>query len=269
MTSHQGRVLIIAGSDSGGGAGIQADIKTVTMLGGYAATAVTAVTVQNTLGVQAIHAVPPAVVAAQIRAVLEDLGADAIKIGMLGDAATVAAVADALSAADETPLVLDPVMAAKGGEPLLADDAVDAIKSLLLPHATIVTPNAPEAARLTGAPATTALELEAAGQALIDAGAGAAMMKGGHVAGDEVVDLLVSPDGVKPLSNPRIPTEHTHGTGCTLASAIAAGLALGQSLHDAVVRAHAYVYVAIAKAPGFGQGRGPLNHAWPIQTPEP
>lgn len=259
-----GRVLVIAGSDSGGGAGIQADIKTITALGGYAATAITAVTVQNTLGVTGVHPIPLDVVAAQARAVLGDIGADAIKTGMLGDAATVELVAGLIAEAG-VPAVVDPVMVAKGGASLLADAAVSAVASQLVPLAALLTPNAPEAEALTGLPVRTQDDQRRAGEALLKAGAKAVLMKGGHVDGERVVDLLITPQGETGFEGPRIETRHTHGTGCTLASACAAGLAQGLSLTDAVARAWDYVHRAILGAPGFGAGHGPLDHAWPMR----
>jgi hydroxymethylpyrimidine/phosphomethylpyrimidine kinase len=256
----KGRVLIVAGSDSGGGAGIQADIKTVTMLGGYAATAIAALTVQNTLGVTDVHAVPPAFVQAQMRAVLDDIGADAIKTGMLGDAAMVEAVADMLAAHRSTPIVVDPVMVAKGGARLLDTDAVGAVKTRLLPLAALLTPNTPELAALTGRPVTTEAEAVAAGRSLLESGADAILVKGGHLPGDEVADWLLTRAGEWRYASPRIDTRHTHGTGCTLASAIACGLAQGRSLPDAVAAGRDYVRSAIRAAPGLGQGHGPLGH---------
>lgn len=259
-----GRVLIIAGSDSGGGAGIQADVKTVTALGGYAATAITAVTVQNTLGVTGVHPIPLDVIAAQARAVLSDIGADAIKTGMLGDAATVALVAQLLDEA-AVPAVIDPVMVAKGGASLLADAAVAAVRELLIPRAALLTPNAPEATALTGLAVETTDDLRRAGAALLAAGAGAVLMKGGHVPGPRVIDLLMTPDGETAFEGERIESRHTHGTGCTLASACAAGLAQGLPLTAAVARAWDYVHEAILRAPGFGAGHGPLDHGWPLR----
>jgi len=256
------RVLAIAGSDSGGGAGIQADIKTITALGGYAATAITAVTVQNTRGVSAVHPVPADIVAAQIGAVLDDIGADAIKIGMLGEAAVIDAVAVEIeSRAEGIPLVLDPVMIAKGGASLLADDALDALRRLL-PLATVVTPNAPELAALTGMAVTDADSALRAAARLRDTGVGAVLAKGGHLPGESVVDLLVSADGALRLPAARLETRHTHGTGCTLASALATGLAQGLPLADAARRAQGYVHEAIRRAPGFGAGHGPLDHGF-------
>ncbi len=258
----KGRVLIIAGSDSGGGAGIQADIKAVTAMDGFAMTAITALTAQNTVGVQAVHPVPPDFVAAQMRAVLDDLGADAIKTGMLGDAATVAVVADLLrERARGVPVVVDPVMVAKGGASLLADDAVAHMRRLLLPLAHVLTPNLPEAEVLTGMTIRDETDMHRAAAALLTMGPEAVLLKGGHLPGDELVDLLATLDGVVAFRSARIATRHTHGTGCTLASALAAGLAQGMALTEAVSRARAYVQAAIFSAPGYGAGHGPLNHA--------
>jgi hydroxymethylpyrimidine/phosphomethylpyrimidine kinase len=259
-----GRVLIIAGSDSGGGAGIQADIKTVTALGGYAATAITAVTVQNTLGVTGVHPIPLDVVEAQARAVLSDIGADAIKTGMLGDAAIVELVARFLDEA-AVPAVIDPVMVAKGGASLLAADAVAAVRELLIPRATLLTPNAPEAEALTGLAVATTDDLRRAGEALLRAGAKAVLMKGGHVTGERVVDILMTAQGDTAFEGERIESRHTHGTGCTLASACATGLAQGLPLVAAVARAWDYVHEAMLRAPGLGAGHGPLDHAWPLR----
>jgi hydroxymethylpyrimidine/phosphomethylpyrimidine kinase len=254
------RVLVIAGSDSGGGAGLQADIKTLTMLGTYAATAVTAVTVQDTHGVSGVHKVPPDIVAAQVRAVLDDIGADCIKIGMLGDAATVHAVADAL-ADSRVPIVLDPVMVAKGGAPLLEDEAAGALVNRLLPRATVVTPNVPELEVLADTSITDEADMLLAAQELLTHGPAAVLAKGGHLEGDSVVDWLVSHTHQERFHAPRIDTQHTHGTGCTLASAVAAGLAAGLLLPQAITRARAFLLEAILKAPGLGGGHGPLGHA--------
>lgn len=262
--TRMGRVLIIAGSDSGGGAGVQADIKTVTALGGYATSAITAVTVQNTLGVSGVHPIPIDVIRAQARAVLDDIGADALKTGMLGDRATVASVAAVLASVD-APAVVDPVMVAKGGAALLAGDAIDAVRELLLPQAALLTPNAPEAEALTGLAVQNADDQRRAGEALLKLGARAVLMKGGHVPGETVVDILITPGGETSFEGPRLQTRHTHGTGCTLASACATGLAQGLGLTDAVARAWAYVHEAILNAPGLGQGHGPLDHGWPLR----
>lgn len=254
------RILIAAGSDSGGGAGIQADIKTVTMLGGFAMTAITAVTVQNTLGVSGVHAVPPTVVRAQIDAVLSDIGADAVKIGMLGDAATVNAVADALRPW-AMPIVLDPVMVAKGGAALLQAEAVRALVERLLPMAALITPNLPELAVLTGRAVATETDMVEAARALVAMGARAVLAKGGHLEGERVVDWLVRPDSELRFEGERIHTASTHGTGCTLASAIATGLGDGLDMPHAVERGRAFVREALLAAPGFGRGHGPMGHA--------
>jgi hydroxymethylpyrimidine/phosphomethylpyrimidine kinase len=257
-----GRVLIVAGSDSGGGAGIQADIKTVTALNAYAATALTALTAQNTMGVHAVHPVPLDFIARQIEVVMSDIGADVIKTGMLGDAAVIATVCEALERyAPGIPVVVDPVMVAKGGHPLLAAEAVDTLRRQLLPRAAVITPNLPEAEALSGMTIATVADMRVAAAALLALGVPAVLLKGGHLPGDELVDLLATPDGIEAFSAPRIQTRHTHGTGCTTASAVAAGLAQGMTLRDAVLRARAYVRAAIASAPGLGEGHGPLNHA--------
>ena len=266
LQAPRGRVLVIAGSDSGGGAGIQADIKTITALGGYAATAITAVTVQNTLGVTGVHPIPLDVIAAQARAVLDDIGADAIKTGMLGDAAVVETVAQCLDHAGGVPAVVDPVMVAKGGAPLLAEAAIGAVKSLMIPRAALLTPNAPEAAALTGLGVETTDDLRRAGEVLLGMGARAVLMKGGHVAGDRVVDILMTAAGETTFEGERIDTRHTHGTGCTLASACAAGLARGLRLEDAVAQAWNYVHEAMLRAPGLGAGHGPLDHGWTLRA---
>lgn len=261
LTNKPARVLIVAGSDSGGGAGIQADIKTVTALGGYAMTAITAITVQDTKGVYGVHAVPVATIHDQIVRVLDDIGADAVKTGMLGSAEVVDMLAEILRArAREIPVVVDPVMIAKGGARLLADDAIAVIKKKLLPLATVVTPNAPEAAALTGRKVESVDDLVAAGKALLALGAKTAFVKGGHLKGDTITDALVTKEGAHLFRSARIATTSTHGTGCTLASALATSLAQGFSLEDAVARARAFVQAAIRSAPGFGHGNGPLNH---------
>ncbi len=257
----KGRVLIVAGSDSGGGAGIQADIKAVTVLGGFAMTAITALTAQNTLGVQDILPIPPEFVRTQIDCVLSDLGADSFKIGMLGDPALIEAVAEGLGRHRETPLVLDPVMVAKGGQSLLAANAVATLKRALLPLASLLTPNLPEASVLCGREIETEDDMRHAADMLLTLGVPAVLLKGGHLPGDLVTDMLATEDGVTLFSAPRIPSRHTHGTGCTLASAIATGLAQGMALPDAVARGRDYVRRAIETAPGFGAGAGPLNHA--------
>ncbi|HTX48186.1 MAG TPA: bifunctional hydroxymethylpyrimidine kinase/phosphomethylpyrimidine kinase [Caulobacteraceae bacterium] len=265
MAEPLGRVLAIAGSDSGGGAGVQADIKTITALGGYAATAITAITVQNTLGVAEVFSLPAALVQAQAEAVLGDIGADAIKLGMLGSTQMIETVAGVLDGARGVPAVIDPVMLAKGGAALLEPPALSALKALLVPRAALLTPNAPEAAALTGLAVDTTEDLHRAGEALLRAGAAAVLMKGGHIAGDRVTDVLMTPAGETTFEGPRVETRHMHGTGCTLASACAVGLAQGLPLDRAVARAFAYVAEAIARAPGLGAGHGPLDHAWPVR----
>lgn len=256
-----GRVLAIAGSDCGGGAGIQADIKTLTALGAYAATAITALTVQDTQRVHQLHKVAPAVIAAQIACVLADPGVDAIKTGMLVDAATIAAVSAALAGQGRgLPIVLDPVMIATSGDRLLADDAIAALKSLFA-RATLITPNAQEAGFLCGRAIRTLADQRDSAAMLIDAGAASVLVKGAHLDDAEITDLLVTRSGETRFTHPRQRTTSTHGTGCTLAAAIAAGLAQQMSLIDAVGRAIGYVQQAIAQAPGFGAGNGPLNHA--------
>jgi hydroxymethylpyrimidine/phosphomethylpyrimidine kinase len=257
-----GRVLIVAGSDSGGGAGIQADIKTVTALGGYAATAVTALTAQNTLGVFGIVAVDPAFVRRQMEAVLSDIGADCIKTGMLHDAGIVAAVADCLdTAAPAVPLVVDPVMLATSGARLLDAAAVAVLKDRLIARATVLTPNIPEAEALLGRPLTRIEDMEDAAAALQALGAKTVMLKGGHLPGARVRDVVREDATSYAIERPRLETRHTHGTGCTLASAIATGLAQGMSLRPAIERARRYLVAALASAPGYGQGHGPLDHA--------
>jgi len=259
----KGRVLIVAGSDSGGGAGIQADIKAVTAMGGFAATAITALTAQNTMGVHGVVPVDPAFIAQQIEVVLTDIGADALKTGMLHSAEVIATVAASLKKhAAGVPLVVDPVMVAtKGAHRLLRSDAEAAMRDVLLPMSTLLTPNLPEAEVLAGFPVRDEVAMRRAGEKLLSLGAKAVLMKGGHLEGDRVVDLLVHDGRVERFEDARIPSRSTHGTGCTLASATAAGLAQKMSLHDAVARARAYVRKAIETAPGLGRGLGPLNHA--------
>ena len=254
--------LTIAGSDSGGGAGIQADLKTFHQWGVYGTSALTAVTAQNTLGVQEIHPVPATIVAAQIQSVAEDLTPRAVKSGMLATAEIVATVAAAIRGHRLGAYVLDPVMVATSGDRLLERDAVAEIRDELLPLAAIVTPNWPEAALLARVQVTEANRggMAAAARALVDAGAGAALVTGGHLEGDEVVDLYWDGEVERLYRGPRIRTRHTHGTGCTLSAAIAAGLAGGMGLGEAVGGAVGWVRDAIVGAPGLGGGRGPLNH---------
>lgn len=264
----RGRVLVIAGSDSGAGAGVQADLKTVAALGGYATTCLTAVTAQNTKGVDAVSVLPVEMILAQVRAVASDIGMDAIKTGMLPTAEIVNAVADVIEEIDpggDAPLVLDPVMVSATGARLIDDAAVEAIRDRLLPSACIVTPNAPEAAVLTGIEVADVEGQQAAARKLLDAGAHAALVKGGHVEGSQLIDVFAGPEGVRLFMRPRIRTRHTHGTGCTLASAIAALLARGAPLEDAVEQAGEYLHEAIKAAPKLGGGAGPVEHMWPLR----
>jgi hydroxymethylpyrimidine/phosphomethylpyrimidine kinase len=259
-----GRVLTIAGSDSGGGAGIQADLKTILALGGYGASALTALTAQNTRGVSAILAVDTDFVVAQIRDVLDDIGLDAIKIGMLHRLAVVNAVADFFDsrAGRLPPIVLDPVMIAKGGAVLMDAAAQEAIRRRLLAgHTTLLTPNIPEAAALTGMAIRDSADMDRAAAALLAMGPAAVLLKGGHMPGPVVTDILLTRDGgARQFDHPRIDTRHTHGTGCTLSAAIATGLAQDLSMEDSVARALRYVETAITTAPALGHGHGPLNH---------
>ncbi len=280
------RVLIVAGSDSGGGAGIQADIKTVTMLGGHAMTAITAITAQNSLGVTKVMPVPAAMVLAQIDAVLGDLGADAIKIGMIGSAEVAEVLAERLTVAPPrrrgssstvgtgpppsrgnitVPIVFDPVMVATSGA-MLADAPTIAAFARLMDIAAMVTPNAPELAALSGLPVGTIEQAETAAIMLHERHGCAVLAKGGHIAAEidgapVVRDLLVSAEGVRAWSGGRIETRHSHGTGCTLASGIAAGLAAGMALAPAIERARSYLRAALLAAPGLGAGHGPMGHA--------
>ena len=257
----RGRVLVVAGSDSGGGAGLQADLKTISALGGYGATAVTALTAQNTQGVFAVHEVPPDFVRRQMAAVLEDIGADVVKTGMLAHAGIIEVVAEALqSLAGAVPLVVDPVMVAKGGAPLLAGAALDALRTLLLPRAALITPNLPEAEALLGRAIAGRAAMERAAADLLALGCGAVLLKGGHMDGDDLLDVLARPSGLAVFSGRRIATTSTHGTGCTLASAIACGLAQGMDLMAAVERGRVFVRRALQTAPGLGRGHGPLDH---------
>jgi hydroxymethylpyrimidine/phosphomethylpyrimidine kinase len=254
------RILIIAGSDSGGGAGIQADIKAVTMLGGHAMTAITAITAQNSLGVAEVMTVPASLVLKQMDVVLEDLGADAVKIGMIGSAETASALADRLEGIG-IPIVFDPVMVATSGS-VLADEATIAAFGRLMRMAAVSTPNLPELAALTGRSINGLEELEERALALVEETKTAVLAKGGHLDSAILTDTLVEPGGrTYQWASERIDTPHTHGTGCTLASAIACGLGEGRNLFESVDRARAYVRSAIRSAPGFGKGHGPIGHA--------
>ena len=255
------RILIVAGSDSGGGAGIQADIKTVTMFGGHAMTAITAITAQNSLGVEAVMPVPAEMVLAQIDAVVADLGIDAVKIGMIGSAETAAALAGRLEAMDKVPIVFDPVMVASSGAEL-ADDATVAAFERLARGATVTTPNLPELEVMAGERIATLEEMEVAALGLAKRVGGAVLAKGGHLAQGPLTDVLALADGaVTRWEADRVETLNTHGTGCTLASAIAVGLGQGRGIADSVDRARVYVQLAIRAAPGFGRGHGPIGHA--------
>jgi len=255
--------VTIAGSDSGGGAGIQADLKTFSARGVYGASVLTALTAQNTLGVTAIHDVPADFVAAEIDAVFSDLAVNAVKIGMLSQPAVIAAVAAGLDRYHQANVVLDPVMVAASGDPLIVAAAVAVLRDLLLPRARLITPNLPEAARLLGEPVAAgraAVERQAA--RLIERGARGVLIKGGHGGGPESADFLLTPAGERWFTAPRIATKNTHGTGCTLSSAIAAELAKGAELEAAVASAKDFVTAAIARADelAIGRGRGPVHH---------
>ena len=255
-------ILSIAGSDPSGGAGIQADIKAISANGGYAMAAITALTAQNTRGVRAVQLVDPGMVTAQIAAIRDDIRIDAVKIGMLGNAEIIDAVANALAGLD-APIVLDPVMVAKGGDRLLHSDAVAALRQRLLPMAALITPNLPEAADLLGVPeAQSRDQMQAHAEALLALGAPAVLLKGGHLAGDTSPDLLLTAQGAHWMTSPRIDSRNTHGTGCTLSSAIAAQLGHGIALPDAVARGKEYVTQAIAAAHllNVGGGHGPVHH---------
>ena len=259
---RRARALTIAGSDSGGGAGIQADLKTFMAFGVYGASAITAITAQNTLGVRAIHEVPPDVVAAQIDAVLEDIGADAAKTGMLSSTPIIEAVADRLRAHSVAALVVDPVMIAKSGDALLRPEAVRALRELLLPMATVVTPNAPEATVLSGLEVRDLASAREAARRIRDLGPEMVIVKGGHLGGERSDDLVFDGRSFEILSGPRIGTPHTHGTGCTFSAAIAACLARGLEPLAAAREARAFLQGAIEHAEPLGAGHGPVNHSW-------
>jgi hydroxymethylpyrimidine/phosphomethylpyrimidine kinase len=257
------RALTIAGSDPGGGAGIQADLKTFTVLGTYGMSVITALTAQNTLGVSGVHPVPPEFVGAQLDAVLSDIGTDAAKTGMLFDVPIITVVAEKIRQYGVKNLVIDPVMIAKGGAPLLLPQAQAALRELLLPLAAVVTPNLPEAEALTGLTITTKAQMLEAGRRLLALGAGAAVIKGGHLECGPSDDVLVTKEGELWLEAERVESRHTHGTGCTFSAAMAAGLAAGLSIEAAARQAKAFITLAIRKAPGLGAGHGPTNHlAW-------
>lgn len=266
-TGPKGRVLIIAGSDNSGGAGIQADIKAVTACGGYAMTAITAITVQDTMGVHGVYPIPLHIVLAQAETALADIGADAIKTGMLADARLIEQLAMCLAErAPHAARVIDPVMVATSGDRLVERPAVEALASELIPRAALVTPNAPEAEILTGKVVETVDGQRRAAEVLLEKGALGALVKGGHIGGRRLTDVLATHDGEWIFESPRIETSSTHGTGCTLASAIAAHLALGKVLPEAVEAARDYLMKAIETAPGLGRGHGPVNHGWPLRV---
>jgi len=256
------RALTIAGSDSGGGAGIQADLKTFAAHGVYGLSAVTAITAQNTLGVTAWTAVPADMVTAQIEAVAGDIGLDAVKTGMLANTAIVEAVAAAIASLALPRLVVDPVMVAKGGDRLLEEAAIHAIRIHLLPLALVVTPNIPEAEVLAGLSIRSLDDMREAGRRILQLGPRVVLVKGGHLDGPEITDIACTAAEAVEFRGPRIQTRHTHGTGCTLASAIAASLARGASEMEAIGAARAYVEGAILNAPRLGRGHGPLGHFW-------
>ncbi|MGB9752546.1 bifunctional hydroxymethylpyrimidine kinase/phosphomethylpyrimidine kinase [Roseiflexus castenholzii] len=254
------RALTIAGSDSGGGAGIQADLKTFMAHGVYGASAITAITAQNTLEVRAVVLIEPTIVVAQIEAVLDDIGADAVKTGMLGNAAIIEAVADTLARYRIERLVIDPVMVAKSGARLLEEDAITTLRERLLPLALVITPNLPEASVLLNRQVTDEHDMADAARDLHALGPRYVLLKGGHLAGDNVVDLLYDGERFVELRAQRLETNHTHGTGCTYAAAIAALIARGLPVEQAVRQAHAYLHEAIVRAPAIGKGYGPVNH---------
>jgi hydroxymethylpyrimidine/phosphomethylpyrimidine kinase len=264
--SPRPRALTIAGSDAGGGAGIQADLKTFSALGVFGMTAITAVTVQNTKGVSGFEEISPGTVADQIRSVAGDIGVDAAKTGMLASAPIVEAVAEAVEETRLPNLVVDPVFVSKHGHPLLADDAVDSLQRLLLPLATLVTPNLPEAAGLAGFDVQSRDDMRRAAGAILRLGPKAVLVKGGHLEGDRATDLFVEGGVEEWIDAERIDTPHTHGTGCTLSAAITAHLARGASLTDAVRAGKAFVTEAIRHALALGEGIGPVDHLWSIPS---
>ena len=252
--------LTIAGSDSGGGAGIQADLKTFQQFGVFGTSVIVALTAQNTRGVRAVETVSEAMVDAQLAALAEDLPPAALKTGMLADVSLTRLVGKAIRERGWSPLVVDPVMVSTSGHRLLTAEAEDVVRESLLPLAALVTPNLDEAAILTGRAVHDEASMQRAGETLLSFGAGAALVKGGHLAGEEITDLLVTAEGVRAFRRRRLDTTSTHGTGCTLSAAITAGLALGRDLESAVADALDYVHRAIAAAPGLGGGHGPLDH---------
>ena len=261
MTTPRARAMTIAGSDSGGGAGIQADLKTFAALGVYGASALTAITAQNTVGVTAVHEIPTDVITAQIDAVLDDIGADAVKTGMLSSSPIIECVSQAVQRHQVQRLVVDPVMVAKSGDSLLREDAIDSLRSLLLPLAAVVTPNIPEAEALTSRAITSPDDARVAAREIVNMGSRSVVVKGGHLDGP-ATDLFFDGISFHEFTTSRIDTKNTHGTGCTFASAVAAGLAQGMTPVDAVALAKEYVTEAIRHSFAIGQGHGPLNHFW-------
>lgn len=259
------RALTIAGSDSGGGAGIEADLKTFTALGVYGMVALTSVTAQNTRTVSGIHDLPPAFVAEQIDVVASDIGMDAAKTGMLSSADIVGAVADSIERNGIEKLVVDPVMVAKSGDALLHESAQDAVKRRMLPLAWVLTPNVPEAEVLSGLRINGVEDIAAAAEAIVALGPRYVLMKGGHLEGNDAADFLYGPDGAQEFRASRIDTKNTHGTGCTYSAAIAAYLAMGYDTPQAVARAKDYLTTAIERSLSLGHGHGPLNHFWPVK----
>ena len=263
MSTLPARILTIAGSDSCGGAGIQADLKTITALGGYGMSAITAITAQNTLGVTGVHAIPAAMVRQQIEAVLEDPGVDVIKTGMLLNREIIAVVGEMLAAVPDVPLILDPVMVATSGARLIDENAQSILVEQLLPHATLLTPNLPEAEVLSGVSITDEAAMREAGEGILALGVKAVLIKGGHAASEDATDWLFDGETWAPFHAPRIETTCGHGTGCTLASAIATKLGQGKNLHDAIAAAKEYLTDALKHAwPDLAKGSGPLNHGW-------
>ncbi len=266
MEMQQGRVLIVAGTDSGGGAGIPADLKTVMALGAYGTMAVTALTAQNTLGVQDVFPIDTAFIAKQMEVVLDDIGTDAVKTGMLHSAAVIDTVAEVLQRrCRDVPVVVDPVMVSASGHDLLEPAAVRTLTRRLPTLATLLTPNVPEAEKLTGLEIADEEGMVHAAEMLRSMGAGAVLLKGGHMEGETLRDVLLSDAGLRVFEGPRVETTSTHGTGCTLASAIAAGLSCGLALEESVERARAYLYTALRTAPRLGRGHGPVNHAHTVR----
>lgn len=264
MSATPPRVLTIAGSDSGGGAGVQADLKTMLALGVHGMSVITAVTAQNSLGVQGIWPVAPESVRAQLSSVLEDIGVDAVKVGMVAEAAVIDVLADRLGEV-AAPVVVDPVMVSKHGDPLLSEASAARLRDRLLPVATLVTPNLPEAAALTGVETSTLAGMRSAAVALLGSGPRWVLVKGGHLeSGDEAVDVLTNGDEEHVFRAPRLPSVHTHGTGCTLASAVASYLARGMPMPEAVRLAKEYVTGAIAHGFALGKGIGPVRHGWAL-----